>query len=140
MEILSIIPGRGGSKRIPKKNIKNFSGKPLLAYTAEVALSCKKINRTILSTDNKEIRDIGLELGLEVPFLRPAELSDDDTPTLLVIKHLLKKLSENEKYKPDVIILLQPTSPLRNKKHVNEALNIFMNNNYADSLVSTIKV
>ena len=139
MEILSIIPARSGSKGIPGKNIKNFAGKPLLAHSAEVSLSCNNINRTILSTDDPEIKKIGIKLGLEVPFLRPKKLSEDDTPTLLVIKDLLNQLRDREGYKPFAIVILQPTSPLRRQKHLNEALDLFINND-ADSLVSTVKV
>jgi CMP-N,N'-diacetyllegionaminic acid synthase len=140
MEILAIIPARGGSKRIPRKNIKIFSGEPLLAFTAKAALNSARLSRVILTTDDEEIKKIGLDLGLEVPFVRPLKLAQDDTPSLPVFQHVVKTLEDRgEGYRPDVIVVLQPTSPLRTTKHIDEALNIFLEGD-TDSLVSVTEV
>jgi CMP-N-acetylneuraminic acid synthetase len=139
MEILAIIPARGGSKRIPRKNIKNFSGQTLLSYSANSALGSEMLNRTILTTDDEEIRKVGLDLGLEAPFLRPDNLAKDDTPSLPVIIHAVQTLEDSENYKPDIIVILQTTSPLRTSKHIDDALKTFLNSD-ADSLVSVTEV
>jgi CMP-N,N'-diacetyllegionaminic acid synthase len=139
IEILAIIPARGGSKGIPRKNIKSLAGKPLLAYTAVAAKNSRLLTRVVLSTDDQEIALIGTQLGLEVPFIRPSELAEDDTPSLLVFDHVLCELYRKEGYKPDVIVILQPTSPLRTTRHIDEALNKFLSQNY-DSLVSVIEL
>lgn len=139
MDVLAIIPARGGSKGIPGKNIKLLEGKPLLAFTAEAALASKNITRTLLSTDSDEIRSIGLGLGIEAPFLRPASLAMDDTPAVPVIQHAVQYLQEKENYQPDAVIILQPTSPLRTAAHIDEAITLFAEQE-ADSLVSVIPV
>jgi CMP-N,N'-diacetyllegionaminic acid synthase len=139
MEILALIPARGGSKRIPQKNIKIFSGNPLLAYTAKASLNSSLLTRVVLTTDDEEIRKIGLSMGLEAPFLRPKELAEDDTPSLPVIMHAVKFLEENENYRPDIIVILQTTSPLRTSTHIDDAVNIFLESK-ADSLVSVTEV
>lgn len=133
-KILAIIPARGGSKGIPKKNIININGKPLIQYTIEVAKESKLIDRVIVSTDDDEIAEISEKLGAEVPFIRPAELAKDDTPTFPVIKHALKWLKENEKYKPELIVLLEPTFPLRTVEKVDEAIKVISSDEEADSL------
>lgn len=112
MKVLGIIPARGGSKGVPRKNIKSLGGKPLLWYTATSGLSAKKIDRLILSTDDPEIAKIGCDLGLEVPFLRPTELALDSTPTLPVIQHAIRFL-ENKGDVYDSVCILQPTNPFR---------------------------
>ena len=136
---MGIIPARGGSKGIPRKNIKKIAGKPLLAYTAKAALGSSYISRVVLSTEDQEIRQVGNELGLEIPFIRPDNLAQDNTPSLPVVQHVLVMLERQENYKPDLIVLLQPTSPLRTSKHIDEALELFINQN-ADSLVSVTEV
>lgn len=137
--IIGIIPARGGSKGIPRKNIKKLAGKPLLSYTAEAAHRSKLLTRIVLSTEDEEIKQLGLDLGLDVPFMRPAKLAEDDTPGVSVIKHAVDTLEKEENYYPDVIVVLQPTSPLRTSEHIDEALNIFLSND-ADSLVSITEV
>ncbi|WP_321994446.1 acylneuraminate cytidylyltransferase family protein [Clostridium butyricum] len=112
-KILAIIPARGGSKGIVGKNIKELNGKPLIAYTIEEAKKSKYINRIIVSTDNEEIANVSKKYGAEVPFLRPLELAQDDTPTIECVIHMLNVLKENENYIPDYVCLLQCTSPLR---------------------------
>src|SRR3954471_23023692 len=99
MRVLGIIPARGGSKGVPRKNIRLLAGKPLLQYTAEAALGCKELIKVVLSTDDQEIAAAGRQCGLEVPFLRPAELARDDTPTLPVLQHAVRTLAEaGERY------------------------------------------
>ena len=131
---IAIIPARGGSKGIPKKNIININEKPLIQYTIEVAKESKFIDRVIVSTDDSEIREIAEKLGAEVPFIRPAGLAKDDTPTFPVIKHALKWLKENENYMPELIVLLEPTFPLRTVEKVDEAIKVISSNKEADSL------
>ena len=123
-EILAIIPARGGSKGVKRKNIKLLNEKPMLAYTAEEALKSRRLNRIILSTEDPEIAGIGKNLNLEVPFFRPMQLADDDSTTLDVIRFTLKELYRIEKYKPDAIMILQPTSPLRKVSHIDESIKI----------------
>lgn len=112
MRVLGIIPARGGSKGVPRKNIRPLGGKPLLAWTAEAALGAKRLDRVILSTDDEEIAEIGRRAGIEVPFTRPAELADDRAPTLPVLQHAVAWMeARGDRY--DAICLLQPTNPLR---------------------------
>lgn len=139
MEILGLIPARGGSKGIPKKNIAMLGGRPLLAYTCDAALSSRRLTRTILTTDDEEIAAVGQACGVEVPFLRPAALAQDDTPALPVIQHALCWLQENEGYKPQVVVLLQPTSPLRRSEHFDAAVDLLLETG-ADSVVSVVSV
>lgn len=140
MKIIAIIPARGGSKSIPGKNIKSLKGRPLIEYIAKAALGSKFIDRVFLSTENKEIKDIGLKIGLEVPFMRSEDLARDDTPTLPVIQEMVKLLEEKNIYNPDIIVTLQATSPLCTSDHIDEALSIFMKDQDADSLLSVEEV
>lgn len=134
MRILGVVPARGGSKGIPMKNVKQLNGKPLIAYTIEAALA-SNLDKTIVSTDCKEIAKISSEYKAEV-IMRPGKLAQDNTPTLLVLQDLISKITD----KYDAIMTLQPTSPLRTTSHINEAINTFIKNGNADSLVSVIKV
>ncbi len=119
---VAIIPARGGSKRIPRKNIKDFFGKPLIAYSIQVALDSQLFDKVIVSTDDKEIADIAKQYGAEVPFLRPEKLSDDFTGTSDVINHTLKYLNErNEKY--DYCCTIYATAPLLQTKYLIEGFN-----------------
>lgn len=138
MNVLAIIPARGGSKGIPKKNIYPLCGKPLIAWTIEAALSSRHISRTILSSDSDEIIEVAGRYGVEAPFVRPKDLAEDDTPALSVIRHAVDWLKDNEGYEPDYIVLLQPTSPLRTSRHIDEALKKLIDSN-ADSIVSVVK-
>lgn len=135
-KILAIIPARGGSKEIPRKNIFPLSGKPLIEYTFEAAKGSKLINRTIVSTDDNEIAEVGRRNGIDVPFMRPKELAEDNTPTLPVIRHAVEFMGKEHSYKPNIVMLLQPTAPLRKSHHIDEALGLLMNNPDADSVVS----
>ncbi len=108
---IAIIPARGGSKRIPKKNIKNFLGKPIIAYSIELALNIKLFSKVIVSTDDQEIKDVAIKYGAEVPFIRPKEIADDFTGTHEVIGHAVKWLEDNDK-KIDYVCCIYPTAPL----------------------------
>jgi CMP-N-acetylneuraminic acid synthetase len=132
---VAVIPARGGSQSIPKKNIKAFEGKPLIAWTIECALASRGVDRVIVSTDSEEIADIALAYGAEVPFLRPATLATADTPIDPVMAHVSEWLVSNEKYHPDSLILLFTTSPLRERRHIEEALALFYQSG-ADSVIS----
>ena len=134
MKILSIIPARGGSKGIPLKNLKLLNNKPLLDYTVTSSLGSKFITRTIVSSDHQKILDRAENLGAEI-IKRPKQLATDSSKIEPVIEHSLKYLKSKYDYSPDIIILLQNTSPLRTKKHIDEALNLFLNSKY-DSMLS----
>jgi len=133
-KVLAIIPARGGSKGIPKKNIINVGGKPLIYYSINVAKKSKFIGRVIVSTDSKEIAEMAEKNGARVPFIRPSELARDDTPTYPVIKHVLEWLNEKENYRPELIVILEPTFPLRTVKEVDEAIKAISSDKEADSL------
>ncbi|HEX8514853.1 MAG TPA: acylneuraminate cytidylyltransferase family protein [Bacteroidia bacterium] len=125
MKVLYFIPARGGSKGLPGKNIKPLCSKPLIAHTIEAALSAKVKGDVIVSTDSKEIAEISVKHGAEVPFLRPPELALDDTPTMDVLFNHLHYFENKEGIIYDVIVLLQPTSPLRTSEDINSAFELF---------------
>lgn len=127
MNIIALIPARGGSKSIPLKNIKDFAGKPLIAWAILAAKGSKQIDRVIVSTDSEEIAKVAREYGAEVPFMRPAELSGDKVATEPVVKHCYEWLLQNESYKADAIVLLMPPNPLRQSRHLDQAIEIFKN-------------
>jgi YrbI family 3-deoxy-D-manno-octulosonate 8-phosphate phosphatase len=134
LEVLAIIPARAGSKSIAKKNVRFFAGHPLLAYSIAAGLQAKRVSRVMVSTDDKEFSDIARSYGAEVPFLRPAELAADDVTDLPVFEHALHWLIENEDYRPDLVVQLRPTSPIRPRDCVDRALEILINNPQADSV------
>ena len=139
-KILAIIPARGGSKRLPGKNIKELLGKPLIAWTIEQAKKSKYIDRLIVSTDDKKIAEISKKYGAEVPFLRPKELAKDDSSTIDAVFHALNWFENRGEYY-DIVILLEPTSPLRKDKDIDNALTLFLNNfKRVGSLVSVGEV
>ncbi len=129
MDVLGLIPARGGSKGIPGKNLAKVGGKPLLAWTVEAALAATELTRTVVSTDDDEI---AAAAGVEA-LRRPAELAADDTPMLDVVRHAVAELS------PDVVVLLQPTSPLRRAEHVDAAVRLLLESG-ADAVVSVVAV
>ena len=139
MRILGVVLARGGSKSIPRKNIKALGGKPLIAWTIQAAKASGVLDRLILTTDDQEIAAVGREWGIEAPFMRPAELAQDTTPTLPVLQHAAAWLKERESYVPDAILLLQPTAPLRRAEHIREAIELFTSSN-ADSVVSVVEI
>ncbi len=123
--MLALIPARGGSVGVPGKNIRPLGGKPLIAYTIEAARQSKIFNRVIVSTDQREIADISAYYGAEVPFIRPKELSTNEAKSMDVVFHALQWLEQNEKYVPEVVTLLQPTSPFRDAQAIIEASELF---------------
>ena len=131
-EILALIPARGGSKGIPRKNIRNFAGYPLIAWSIAAGLQAETVTRVIVSTDDVEIAAVARKYGAEVPFMRPAELAQDRTPDLPVFEHALKMLEEVDGYKPDVVVQLRPTSPIRPRGMVDEAVHILLSQKNAD--------
>jgi CMP-N,N'-diacetyllegionaminic acid synthase len=131
---LAIIPARGGSKRLSRKNILPLLGKPLIGWTIEQAKKSKYLDRIIVSTENEEISEVSKSFGAEV-LKRPEDLAQDDTPTSDVIIHVIENL-EKEGFKYDFIVLLEPTSPLRKDDDIDNAIEIISNNSYAYSLVS----
>lgn len=135
MNSLVVIPARGGSKGLPGKNIKLLNGKPLIHYTIEAARRLFKDIEICFSTDDNEIKKVAEQTGLSVPFLRPKELANDDSGTHEVLLHAIKYYKENF-YKPDVIILLQPTSPFRTSDQIKEAINIYTKEKDIDMIVS----
>jgi CMP-N-acetylneuraminic acid synthetase len=126
LDILGIITARGGSKGIPKKNLRKVSGVPLIEYTINTAKKSKKITRLIVSTDNPEIIKLTKKLGVEVPFRRPAKYARDNSLSVDVINHALQFLKNNEGYSPDIVIILQPTSPLRNSSNIDKSVNLLI--------------
>jgi CMP-N,N'-diacetyllegionaminic acid synthase len=140
MKFLAIIPARGLSKGIPRKNVRLVAGKPLIAWTIEAALNAKGVDRVLVSTEDEEIAEVARQYGAEVPFLRPLELSQDETPTLPVLQNVVFELKNMENFVPDAVITLQPTSPLRTCEHIDDAIERFKADPLADSLVSCIEV
>lgn len=135
MKILGVITARGGSKRVPRKNIKEFLGRPLLAWTIEAGIQSEVFDRFILTTDDKEIADTGEKYGVEVPFIRPQEFATDTSSSYDAIKHAVEWLNKNQGYKPDWIILLEPASPGRQPFHIKEVAKIIEERSNIDSLV-----
>ena len=125
-EVLGIIPARGGSKGLPRKNIKLLNDLPLISYSIASGLESDYITRLVVSTDDKEIAKISKNYGAEVPFLRPKELAQDDILDFPVIEHSLNWLEQNEGYIPDFIVQLRPTSPLRPKGLIDKAINLII--------------
>ena len=125
MRPLVIIPARGGSKGVPGKNIKLLNGKPLIQYTIEAALEVFDQEQIIVSTDAEDIKTVAELLGISVPFLRPSELATDTASSRDVILHAMDYYGSNRSWSPDVIVLLQPTSPFRQGVHIEAALNLY---------------
>lgn len=121
-EVLALIPARGGSKSIPRKNILPFAGHPLIAYSIAAGLASETVTRVIVSTDDEEIAEISRCYGAQTPFIRPAEFAEDHTPDLPVFQHALDWLSDFEDYQADIVVQLRPTSPFRRVRHIDEAV------------------
>lgn len=137
--VLGVIPARGGSRAIPRKNVAPLAGRPLLAYSCEAALQSRRLSRVILSTDDDEIAGVGRACGVEVPFRRPADLALPATPSLPVAQHAVRWLRDLEGWNADIVVLLQPTSPLRRARHIDEALES-LEATGADTVVSVVAV
>lgn len=136
MKILCLILARGGSKRIPRKNLILLDGKPLIAHAIECAKASRHINRIIVSTDSEEISRVARRYGAEVPFKRPGSISRWDSTELSAFKHALGWLEKNEGYKPDIIVKIFSTSPFRTTKSVDKAIRLLLDNPDADSVRS----
>jgi CMP-N,N'-diacetyllegionaminic acid synthase len=138
IRVLGLIPARGGSKGVPRKNLQPLCGKPLLQYTAEAALAARLLSCVILSTDDEEIAEVGRRCGLSVPFMRPAELARNETPTLPVVQHaVLWMEAQGEKF--DAVCLLQPTNPLRRPEHIDGCIELLESGD-ADAVITVLAV
>jgi len=138
MEILAIIPARGGSKGLPRKNIRILRGKPLIAYSIEAALKSRYINRILVSTEDGEIAKISRRYGVAV-INRPEKLARDNSSVIDTVKHSLESLEKKGNYIPDIVVMLQPTSPLRTTRDIDNAIRLFSKKN-CDSVVSVCQL
>jgi CMP-N-acetylneuraminic acid synthetase len=136
--VLALVPARGGSRGIPDKNLRRLAGRTLLEYVAAAAAGSGVLDRTVLSTDSEQIAAEGRRAGLEVPFIRPAGLARDDTPMLPVIEHAVESL-ERAGWTPEIVVLLQPTSPLRTPGHIRRAVQQLRDSG-ADSVVTVVEL
>ncbi len=123
-EVVGLITARGGSKGVPRKNLKLLAGKPLIAWTIESARQSRRLDRVIVSTEDEEIADISRRWGAEVPFMRPVELAQDDSPHILVVEHAIRWLQEHDEGSLSRLLLLQPTSPLRTAEDIDAAIEL----------------
>jgi len=139
MEVLGLIPARGGSKGIPRKNIAMMAGKPLIAWTIEAARSSRSITRVVVTTDDVHIAATARAWGAEVPFIRPAKLARDNTPGMLPVMHAIRWMDKHENYHPSFVMVLQPTSPLRASEDIDGAFDV-AKKNHADAVVSVSSV
>jgi CMP-N-acetylneuraminic acid synthetase len=136
--VLALIPARGGSKGIPDKNVRPLAGQTLLHYAAQAATASGVVDRSVLSTDSERVAAEGRRAGLEVPFMRPAALAQDDTPMLPVIEHALNALADSG-WDPEIVVLLQPTSPLRTGAQIRAAVQA-LRDTKADSVVTVVEL
>ena len=135
-DVIGIIPARGGSKGVPGKNIRNVGGYPMIAYSVIASKLSKNIDRTIVSTDSQEIADIALKYGAEIPFFRPEEFARDDSKDIEFFQHAIAWFKENEGYIPNYWVQLRPTTPLRESKLIDKAIDLIKLKSEATSLVS----
>lgn len=139
-KILGLIPARGGSKRLPRKNIKDFLGRPLISWTIEQAKKSRLLDKIMVSTDDEEIAEVARKYGADVPFLRPGELARDSSPTIDAVIHALDRFEESGEHF-DIVALLEPTSPLRTDSDIDTAIELLLANlDKAESLVSVGEV
>lgn len=136
--VLGLVPARGGSKGIPRKNLRALAGRPLLAYVAEAAAASGAIDRLIVSTDSEEVAELARSVGIEVPFMRPAALARDDTPMYPVVRHALEELDRQGR-RADAVAILQPTSPLRRPAHLAGARRL-LEEERCSSVVSVTEI
>lgn len=125
-QVLALVPARGGSKGIPRKNLQLLGGKPLVAHAVETGLAAKRVARVVCSTDDEEIADAARSAGAEVPFLRPRELAEDSSEDWPVFVHALNWLEQHEGWRPDLVVNLRPTSPLRRPRHIDDAVELLL--------------
>jgi CMP-N,N'-diacetyllegionaminic acid synthase len=138
LKILAIIPARGGSKGVPRKNIKVLGNQPLIAYSIESAKQSKLISHVMVSTEDAEIAEVAKKYNCAVPFMRPLELSQDNTPTIEVVQHVIKAYEKQNEFF-DAILILQATCPFRTENEIDESIEIFIKQN-TDSLISVREV
>ncbi len=139
LKVLGIITARGGSKGIPRKNIKDLGGKPLIAWTIEAAKNSKKLTDFLVSTDDQEIADVAKSFGAPVPFMRPAELATDTATSMAVVQHALAWLKQEQGKEYDAVLILQPTSPLRTNDDIDNSIEIMERTN-CDSVMGMKKL
>ena len=133
-QVLALIPARGGSKSIPRKNVHPLAGYPLIAYSIAAGRAAQTVTRVVVSTDDEEIAAVSRRYGAEVPFTRPAEHAQDDTADLPVFIHALEWLAEHEGYHPDIVVQLRPTSPFRKVEHIDQAVLRLLEHPEADAV------
>ena len=138
MRVVGIIPARGGSKGLPGKHLRSLGGRPLIAWTFDAARASRTLSRVVLSTDAPEVAALARESGVDVPFMRPDALASDDAPMLDVLVHAVEALTAAGDH-PDVVVLLQPTSPLRTAAHIDAAVTL-LETSGADAVVSVVEV
>ena len=136
LKVLALIPARGGSKGIPRKNVMLLSGKPVIAYSILHAKASRYINRTIVSTDDAEIAEVSRQWGAEVPFIRPSEYAQDLSPDIDVFRHALLWLREHEGYEPDVVVHLRPPGPVRRVELIDQEIELLIQHPEADAVRS----
>jgi CMP-N,N'-diacetyllegionaminic acid synthase len=136
--VLALIPARAGSKSIPRKNVREVAGVPLIVHSIRHAQASQRITRIVVTTDGQEIADVASAAGAEVPFFRPAEFSQDLSPDLDFVRHALEWLRDNEGYVPDMVVQLRPTTPLRDVRLIDKAIDDFAANPAADSLRAVV--
>jgi len=140
LEVLALIPARGGSKSMPRKNLREVGGKPMVAHSIDHALGARRITRVILTTDDDEIADAGKRAGAEVPFLRPSELAGDFSTDYEFVRHSLEWLRDNEGYSPDMVAQLRPTTTIRDVGLIDRAIDALAAKPDADSLRAVVAV
>jgi CMP-N,N'-diacetyllegionaminic acid synthase len=136
--VLALVPARGGSKGVPDKNVRSIAGRTLLDYVAAAARESGVVDRIVLTTDSEAVAEKGRVAGLEVPFLRPPRLAQDDTPMLPVLQHALDEIAAAG-WVPDIVVLLQPTSPLRRPGHITAAVDLLRSTG-ADAVVTVVEL
>lgn len=137
-EVLALIPARGGSKSMPRKNLREVGGKPMVVHSIEHARRASTVTRVILTTDDAEIADVGRRAGAEVPFLRPSELAQDLSTDYEFVRHALEWLRDHEGYEPDLIVQLRPTTPVRDVRVIDRAVQTLVSRPDADSLRAVV--
>jgi len=134
VKVCVVIPARGGSKSVPKKNIRLLGGTPLIGYSIQYSLACPLVSHTVVSTDSEEISEVARECGAEVPFIRPAELGGDDVPDYPVFRHALENLEHLFNAQIELLVLMRPTSPLRPPGLIERGVDLLMRHPQADSV------
>jgi CMP-N-acetylneuraminic acid synthetase len=129
IEVLGLVTARGDSKGVPRKALADLGGRPLIAWSVDAAVQSRMVTRVLTSTDSEEIAAAARAAGSEVPFLRPAELATDTSPHILTVFHALDWLRDNQRYEPDYVLLLQPTSPLRTAEDIDDAVSLAVEHN-----------